>query len=84
MIGSAVVWRRMLKYWLPGLLLLLVNLVVLSTYRFLLAGQTQMRSSRVERLSTTLADVEAHRSALDEVIERAAVNRQKVAEFHEQ
>jgi hypothetical protein len=84
MIGSATVWRRMLKYWLPGLLLLLVNLGVLSTYRFLLAGQTQMRSARVERLSATLEDLEVHRAALDEVIDRAAVNRQRVAEFYEQ
>ena len=82
MIGSAMVWRRMLKIWLPGLLLLLLNLGILSTYRFLLAGQTQLRSSRVERLSTTLADLEAHRTALDEVIEKAGVNRSRVEEFY--
>lgn len=82
MIGSAIVWRRMLKIWLPGLLLLLVNLGVLSTYRFLLAGQTQLRGSRVERLTTTLADLEAHRGALDEILDKAEVNRLRVEEFH--
>ena len=67
MIGSAAAWRRMLKLWLPGLVLLIANMGVLSTYRFLLAGQAQMRSSRVERLSTTLAELEEHRLALDDV-----------------
>lgn len=82
MIGSAVVWRRMLKLWLPGLLLLLVNLGVLSTYRFLLAGQTQLRSSRVERLSTTLAELQAHRAALDDVWAKVETNRLRVEEFY--
>jgi hypothetical protein len=82
MIGSAVVWRRMLKLWLPGLLLLLANLGVLSTYRFLLAGQTQLRLSRVERLSTTLAELQAHRAALDDVWAKAETNRLRVEEFY--
>jgi len=82
MIGSAVVWSQMLKFWLPGLLLLLVNLGVLSTYRFLLAGQTQLRSSRVERLSTTLAELQEHRAALDNVRAKAEINRLRVEEFY--
>jgi len=82
MIGSAMAWRRMLKIWLPGLLLLLVNLGVLSTYRLLFAGQTQMRSSRVERLSASLAELEEHRRALDEVMVRAEINRLRVEEFY--
>lgn len=82
MIGSAVAWRRMMKIWLPGLLLLLVNLGVLSGYRFLLAGQTQMRSSRVERLSTALAGLEEHRAALDDVRTKAETNRLRVEEFY--
>ncbi len=82
MIGSAVIWRRMLKLWLPGLLLLIANLAVLSTYRFLLAGQTQMRSSRVERLSAELADLEAHSQALEEIRGRAEINRYRVEEFY--
>lgn len=84
MIGSAAAWRRMLKFWLPGLLLLVINLAVLSTYRFLLAGQTQMRSSRVERLSAELADLQAHRLALDDVHRKAEMNRLRVEEFYSQ
>lgn len=82
MIGTGAVWRRMLKYWLPGLILLIVNLGVVSTYRFLLAGQTQMRASRVERLTRELEDLQAHRQALEEIERRAEVNRLRVEEFY--
>jgi type IV pilus assembly protein PilO len=82
MIGTAAAWRRMLKFWLPGLMLLIVNLGVVSTYRFLLAGQTQMRSSRVERLTSALAQLQAHRQALEEVKGKAEVNRLRVEEFY--
>jgi len=83
MIGTAAVWRRMLKLWLPGLVLLIVNLGVLSTYRFLLAGQAQLRSSRVEKLSRQLAELQEHRQALDDVMTKAEINRLQVEEFNE-
>ena len=82
MIGSAVAWRRMVKLWLPGLLLLIVNLAVLSTYRILLAGQTQISASRVGRLTADLDQLESHRTALEEVIERADINRARIEEFY--
>lgn len=83
MIGSAGVWRRALKIWLPGMVLLVVNLAVLSTYRFLLAGQAQMSSARVERLSDEVEALRQHRLALDEVLSRAEENRLRVEEFYE-
>ena len=82
MIGSAAAWRRMLKLWLPGLILLIVNLAVLSTYRFLLAGQTQLRASRVERLTKELSELQEYRGALEEVQHQTEVNRQRVEEFY--
>lgn len=82
MIGSAAAWRRMLKLWLPGLFLLIINLGILSTYRFLLAGQTQIRASRVERLSSELAGLQEYREALEEVRHQTEVNRQRVEEFY--
>lgn len=82
MIGSAAAWRRMIKLWLPGLLLLVLNLAVLSTYRVLLAGQTQISASRVERLTGDLEQLEAHRLALEDVIARAETNRARVDEFY--
>lgn len=82
MIGSAAAWRRMVKVWLPGLLLLILNLAVLSTYRLLLAGQTQISASRVERLSADLGELESHAQALEEVISRAETNRERIEEFY--
>lgn len=82
MIGSAAAWRSMVKIWLPGLLLLFLNLAVLSTYRLLLAGQTQISASRVERLSADLGDLESHAQALADVIGRAETNRERIDEFY--
>lgn len=82
MIGSAAAWRKWLKVWLPGALLLLLNVGVLSTYRFLLAGQAQMRATRVERLSSRLEALEQRRLALTEVIDQARTNRDRLEEFH--
>lgn len=82
MIGSTAAWRRMVKVWLPGLLLLILNLVVLSTYRLLLAGQSQISASRVERLSADLGELESHTEALEDVIGRAETNRERIDEFY--
>ena len=82
MVGSAAAWRRMAKIWLPGLLLLLLNLAVLSTYRILLAGQSQISASRVDRLARELVELEGHRLALEEVIGRAEANRLRLEEFY--
>jgi len=83
MIGSAAAWRRMLKIWLPGLGLLILNMAVLSTYRFLLAGQAQMRVSRVERLTAELDGLQRHHLALMDVLARAEINRVRVDEFYQ-
>ena len=82
MIGSAAAWRRTIKVWLPGLLLLILNLAVLSTYRVLLAGQTQIGASKLERLSADLEHSESRRQALEDVIDRAEINRQRLDEFY--
>lgn len=81
MIGTAASWRRWLRLWLPGLVLLLVNVAVLSTYRFLLAGQSQMSAARVDRSRAELEDLQQRHRALTEVIEQAELNRQRLEEF---
>ena len=82
MIGSSAAWRKWLRVWLPGLILLLVNLGVLSTYRFLLAGQSQLRAARVERLESDLAQRQERHRSLAEVIDKAEINRARLKEFH--
>ena len=83
MIGSTRVWRRMAKLWLPGLLLLIINLAVLSTYRALLAGQSQISAARLERMQGELEDLETYRQELEDVIGRAEENRQRIDAFYD-
>lgn len=81
MMGSGVAWRGMLKLWLPALVLLVINVGILSTYRFLLAGQAQLRSVRVQMLTVELQELEIRRSELDELTRKAEANRLRVGEF---
>jgi hypothetical protein len=78
MISSRSPWRARLKIWLPALLLVVVNLVVLSTYRFLLAGQAQIQASRTERRQARVAELEAERRILDATVTEAKRNRDLV------
>ncbi|MEJ2085414.1 MAG: hypothetical protein P8Y44_07015 [Acidobacteriota bacterium] len=79
---STNVWRRKLWLWLPALTLVVLNVAILSTYRFLLAGQAQLRALRVERAENELLRLEADRAALEDLVNRAERNRQKVDEFY--
>ena len=71
-------WRARLKIWLPALLLVVLNLAVLSTYRFLLAGQTQIQAGRTERRQARVAELEAERRLLDATVTEAKRNRDLV------
>jgi len=79
---STNVWRRRLWLWLPALALVVLNVVVLSTYRFLLAGQAQLRALRVEGAESELLRLQADRAALEDLVHRAERNREKVSEFY--
>ena len=79
---STNVWRRRLWLWLPALALVVLNVAFLSTYRFLLAGQAQLRASRVERAEKELLRLEADQAALEDLVYRAERNREKVEEFY--
>lgn len=76
------IWRRRIWLWLPALLLVILNLAVLSTYRFLLAGQAQLRSMRVERIEKEVIAYEADLAALEALVTRAKMNRERVGEFY--
>lgn len=81
MMGSRVAWRRMLKLWLPALVLVVLNLAILSTYRFLLAGEAQMGSARVQSLSDELEQLQSRRAALEQLVAKAEANRLRIREF---
>ena len=59
-------WRAYTRWWVPALAFLLANLVLLSAYRLVLAGQAQLNSSRVERSQTELNRLAGERKRLAE------------------
>ena len=82
MSSSTSVWRHKLWTWLPAFVLVILNLAFLSTYRFLLAGQAQLRVFRVERAEKELVSLEADQAALEDLVQRAQINRGRVDEFY--
>jgi Tfp pilus assembly protein PilO len=76
------VWKRTAWVWLLPLVLMVLNLIFLSTYRFLLAGQAQLRAARVERVEKEVLGFETDRAALEDLVERANLNRGRIDEFY--
>ena len=83
MISAQSPWRARLKIWLPALILVVLNLGVLSTYRFLLAGQAQIQAGRVERRQARVAELEAERLVLEETVTDVKRNRELVDRLYE-
>lgn len=77
-------WRRGLKVWLPPAILFAVNLGFLSTYRLLLAGQAELLTRRVERLSAAVEELAEERTALEETVTKVNLNRQRIDELYSQ
>ncbi len=75
---SAEIWREHLGLWLPALLFCLLNLAIFSTYRLVFAGQAKLRSNWVVRDQGELAELEAQHVALEDLVQRAAANREKI------
>jgi hypothetical protein len=75
-------WRARLKFWLPALILVGLNLAVLSTYRFLLAGQAQLQAGRTERRQARVEELEAERLVLEETLSEARRNRELVDQLY--
>ncbi len=82
MIAPRSAWRSHLKFWLPALILVGLNLAVLSTYRFLLAGQAQIQVGRIERRQARVEELEAERIVLEEIVTEAQRNRELVERLY--
>ena len=78
MISPHSAGQARLKFWLPALSLVGLNLAVLSTYRFLLAGQAQIQAGRVERRQARVEELEGDRLALQETLTEAKRNLELV------
>lgn len=84
MISPQSAWRARLKFWLPALILVGLNLAVLSTYRFLLAGQAQLQAGRIERRQARVEELETDRLLLEETVTEATRNRDLVDKLYEE
>lgn len=80
-LGSGV-WRSKLWWWLPALVFLGANLILLSAYRLVYAGQSQLRLARIERGQTELAELRQRRQRQERDLERLQASREAVDAFY--
>ena len=82
-VGESV-WRVRSRWWVPGLVFLLVNVALLSGYRLVLAGQAQLRDSRIDRAQASLIDATAERRRLEARLEEARSSREAIDQFFDE
>ena len=75
-------WRANTRWWVPALIFLLANVLLLSAYRLVLAGQSQLRTSRIERAQEELLRLRTERRGLDERIERVRASHDAIDDFY--
>lgn len=75
-------WRAHTKWWVPALAFLAANLLLLSAYRVVLAGQGQLRTSRIERSKAELVKLSAERQRLEETAEKVRTSRAEIDRFY--
>jgi type IV pilus assembly protein PilO len=75
-------WRSRLGFWLPALILVVLNLVFLSTYRLLFAGRAQLQAARIERRQAQVEELRSERQRLEEIVNKATENRERVDRLH--
>jgi Tfp pilus assembly protein PilO len=80
---SFALWRERWHVWVPALAFLLVNLALLSTYRFGYAGRVEALEARLERESARWQELVARRQALEQAFTRAGTNHDRVAELYQ-
>lgn len=79
---SVGVWRSKLWWWLPPLVFLGANLMLLFAYRLVYAGQSQLRQTRIERSRSELAHTRARRQQEERDLERLRAGRAAVDAFY--
>ena len=75
-------WRANTRWWVPALVFLLANVLLLSAYRLVLAGQSQLRASRIERAQEELLRLRTERRQLEERIERVRASHEAIDDFY--
>jgi type IV pilus assembly protein PilO len=82
LISRLSAWRSRLGFWLPALILVVLNLVFLSTYRLLFAGRAQLQAARIERRQAQVEELRSERQRLEEIVNKATENRERVDRLH--
>lgn len=80
----AGVWRKHLKWWLPPLIFLGANLMLLSAYRLVYAGQAQLRSSRLERSQAQLLKLRTEHARLERDLATVRASREAIDAFYDE
>lgn len=81
---SQSIWWRHLRFWLPALALVVVNIGVLTFYRMVYADEAQARGRLLARREAELAALTEKRQATEEIVTAAQRNRQRVRQFRGQ
>lgn len=80
MSGTSI-WRRRVRWWLPALAFLLLNIGALATFRLVYAGRVEAEQARFERASDALRRVRSNRRELEQWAERARAASGKLDTF---
>ncbi len=75
-------WRAHTRWWVPPLAFLLANVMLLSGYRLVLAGQSQLRASRIERSRGEISRLGVERRQLEQDLERARSSHEAIDQFY--
>ena len=75
-------WRAHSRWWIPPLVFLLANVALLSGYRLVLAGQAQLRASRIERSQVEIARLGVERRSLEQEVERTRASHDSIDRFY--
>lgn len=79
--SRAELWLQNRWLWAPALLFFVLNLGLLSAYRLVYAGRTQVLEDRLSRATAELAELEERRAVRQELLDRATRNRERVEEL---
>jgi len=81
MLGVGV-WRLRWKWWVPALAFFVANLLLLSADRLVLAGQAQLRASRIQRSQERLIRLTNERKALEQATATAEASSAELDRFY--
>ncbi len=77
------IWRQRIWVWLPALIFFLANLAAFSVYKLGYAANLQSLEGELDNQKRELATLKTRQAELDTLLQRAAVNHDRVAELYD-